>query len=73
MVTQIFETISSAVTEFIGVLTSALGGVVDIFWNATDNTMTPLGVILLVGLGVGLAYFALSFLIRAIRNVGKAN
>ena len=73
MVTEIFETIGSALTGFMEVLQTGFGGVVDLIWNSTDNTMTPLGVILLVGLGVGICYFALSFIIRAIRNVGKAN
>lgn len=73
MVAQMFETIGDALTAFMQVLKEGFDGIIGLVWNATDTTLTPLGVILLIGLGVGVCYFVLSFVIRAIRNVGKAN
>ena len=73
MVAEIFSTIGQALSEFMKVITDGFTSVVGLVWNTTDSSLTPLGIILLIGLGVGVAYFAISFLIRAIRNVGKAN
>lgn len=76
MVSEIFQTIGEALSEFMNVITTGFNSVVGLVWTAGEGgagSLTPLGVILLIGLGVGVAYFAISFLIRAIRNVGKAN
>lgn len=67
IITQIFEVVSSVVTGFLTAITSALNGVVAIFWDAT-NGLTFIGTLMLLGLGIGLVYFAITFVTRLIRK-----
>lgn len=67
IITEIFEVVSSVITGFMTAITSALNGVVAIFWDAT-NGLTFIGTLMLLGLGIGLVYFAISFITRLIRQ-----
>lgn len=64
MVAKIFETITSVITQFITSLTTALNGVIDIFYQE-ETGLTVLGTLLLISLGMGIVYWGF----RLIRNL----
>lgn len=56
-VTAIFETITSAVSAFMGTLGEAINGITSLFWTTGDNAgPTFLGVLMLIVAGIGLVY-----------------
>lgn len=58
-VTTIFETITDAVTNFVGTLGSAISGITELFWSTGENAgPTFLGVLMLILAGIGLVYGA---------------
>lgn len=58
-VTGIFETITSAITSFVGSLGQAINGITNLFWTTGENAgPTFLGVLMLILAGVGLVYGA---------------
>lgn len=64
MVTAIFEAIGTAITQFATILGNGFSGVLSIFYNATDG-LTSVGTLSLIGVGVGLVYWAF----RLVRNL----
>lgn len=64
MVAKIFETITSVITQFVNSLSSALNGVIDIFY-VEETGLTVLGTLLLISLGMGIVYWGF----RLIRNL----
>ena len=67
IVSEIFEVIGNAVTGFMSAITSALSGVTAIFWN-DEKGLTFIGTLMLLGLGIALVYFAISFVTRLVRK-----
>lgn len=67
MITKIFETIGTAISEFLKVLTSGFTNVMPIFYNETDG-FTLIGTLTLIGAGVGLVYW-LFYFIRSLTRV----
>lgn len=56
-VTGIFETITSAITNFMSSLGSALSGITELFWTTGENAgPTFLGVLMLILAGIGIVY-----------------
>lgn len=73
LIQQIFAVIGQAITSFTTALTSAVEGVAGLFYvepSGTETTghMTFLGVLLLIGAGVGLVYFAVRWISRLVRR-----
>lgn len=64
MVSTIFGAISDAITNMVSALTSAVNGVVPLFYDASGTTpqLTFLGTILLIAVGVGIAYWAFNLI-----------
>lgn len=67
MIGQIFQTIQTAITQFMATLTAAINGIVSLFWTAPvgdsgTGELTFLGTIMLIGAGVGLVYWAFYFI-----------
>lgn len=62
MVNAIFSQIGSVVSAMVGTLKTALEGVIDLIWDSTANSnaggLTTFGTLMLIGVGVGLVYFA---------------
>jgi hypothetical protein len=58
MVADIFETIADVVSSYITVLTASFEGLVEIFYNSTTDSITLLGTLALIAVGVGIATFA---------------
>jgi hypothetical protein len=58
MVADIFETIAEVVGSYITVLTASFEGLVEIFYNSTTESITLLGTLALIAVGVGIATFA---------------
>lgn len=68
MVAELWSIISEVVTGFISAIVSAFSGITDIFYTeGVDGGFTVIGQLLLIGLGMGLVYFAFRF----IRNLIK--
>jgi len=63
----IFGAIGEAVEEFLAVIADAIAGIVPVFWNSTTGLLTPLGILLLIGAGIGLVYFAFRLLMKLTR------
>lgn len=63
VVTDILSTITSWLTGFWTLLTSSITSAVGVFWNTTTG-LTPIGILGLFGVGVGLVYLGLNFVMR---------
>lgn len=72
LIQQIFATIGQAITSFTTALTNAVQGVSGLFYTpGTEGgagQMTFLGVLLLIGAGVGLVYFAVRWIAKLVRR-----
>ncbi len=68
MISTIFQTIGEAITSFTNALSSGLTGVVSIFYNNTEGNLTVLGVLLLIGVGCGVVYWAFRLIRGLIKN-----
>jgi hypothetical protein len=58
MVGDIFETIADVVGSYITVLTASFEGLVEIFYDSAAESITLLGTLALIAVGVGIATFA---------------
>lgn len=56
MISAMFTEVAAAITGFSTVLSQAATNVLALFYDAT-NGITPLGSLLLIGVGVGICYF----------------
>lgn len=71
MISAIFDTIKSAISAFTSALADVFSGLEGMFFTTTSGTTTPtmLGLLLLIGAGVGIVYWAFrlikSLVIRA--------
>ena len=65
----LIDTISSIATGLLSLLISLFSSVVGIFWNATDNTPTFLGVVILFVVAVPITYWVINFVIGLIRKI----
>ena len=65
MIESIFSTVGSAITEFASVIGNGFTGIISLFYNSTTSALTPLGELMLIGVGVGLVYMAF----RMIKNL----
>jgi len=63
----IFAAIGDAVNGFLTVITDAVSGIIPVFWASETGTLTPVGILLLIGMGVGLVYFAFRLLMKLTR------
>lgn len=70
MLQQIFTTIGQTVTSFAGVIGNGFEGIISLFWNQADSVMTPLGMLMLIGTGMGLVYWAFK-LVRGLIRLKK--
>lgn len=67
MVTDLWSIISEVLTGFITALVSAFNGITAVFYDATKG-FTVIGQLLLIGLGMGIVYFAFKFIRNLIRR-----
>jgi hypothetical protein len=58
MLGEIFETVAEVISEYITVLTASFEGLVEIFYDSTAESITLLGTLALIAVGVGIATFA---------------
>lgn len=73
MVAEIFEVITQAITQMLSALTSAVNGIVPLFYVAPTGTetsghMTFLGVLLLIAVGVAIVYWAFRLIKGLVRR-----
>jgi len=57
-ISEIFNEVTSVITNFIGSLGQAFNSVTALFWDSTAGAFTFLGVLILIGVGAGLVYLA---------------
>ena len=69
MIAQFWELVVEIVSGFITAITTALGGIVDLFY-VEETGFTVIGQLLLVVLGMGIVYFAFNFIRNLIKNRG---
>ena len=70
MISAMFTEVAAAITSFSTVLAQSVTNVTALFYDAT-NGITPLGSLLLIGVGVGLVYFAFR-LIKGLVSIRRA-
>lgn len=59
MVTAIFEAVGSVITAFAGVIGNGFTALLEIFYSTgTTPGLTPIGILSLIGVGMGLVYWA---------------
>lgn len=57
MVSTIFEVISQAISNFVACLISAVSGLVPIVYDSATTSMTFVGTLLLIAVGMGIVYW----------------
>lgn len=67
IVQEFLEVISDFVTGFWPIVITSITQAISIFWNSTTG-LTPIGVLGLFGLGVGLVYLGMSTAMRFFRK-----
>lgn len=67
LITEIFEVIGGAVTNFATTLSSAVTSITSMFYDPT-NGMTFLGTLLLIAAGVGIVYWGFRLIRGLIRR-----
>ena len=67
MVVKIFDTIGEVVTNYVTILITMFQNVVGIFWDGEANTMTLVGILLLIGIGIGIVKWAFNFVTNLVR------
>lgn len=65
MITAIFQAIGQAITAFGGVIGNGFSSAVALFWNGT--ALTDTGILMLIGAGVALVWFAVALIMKLIR------
>lgn len=65
MLAQLFTTIGTVITSFVGILGNGLAGIISLFWDGTAFTNT--GILMLIPAGVGLVWGAYSLIKALIR------
>lgn len=68
MIAAMFKVVSDTISQFATSLGSALTSITSMFWDAEAGTLTTLGVLGLIGVGIGLVYFAFR-LIRSLMRL----
>lgn len=70
MINAIFSAIGDSISAFAGALSSAFGGITEMFYDSTASTpgLTPLGIVTLITAGVALVVFAFTFVYKLIRK-----
>jgi hypothetical protein len=58
MITEIFDTILEVVTEYTVILQNLFEGLVDIFYDDATTSLTLLGTLALIAVGVGIVAWA---------------
>ena len=67
MVVEFWETIVEVVSGFTNALISAFSNITELFY-VPDDGFTVVGQLLLIGLGMGIVYFAFRFIRALIRR-----
>lgn len=65
MVAEIFNVISSVITNFTACLTSAFTSITAVVWDGT--ALTAIGTLLVIAFGIGVVYFALRYILQLIQ------
>lgn len=73
MVQAIFTTIGEAITNFAQVLGNGFTNLIKLFYDnsATTPGLTPLGILMLIGAGIGIVYWAFA-LVRSLIQAKRA-
>lgn len=72
MVSAIFESIGSVITAFAGVIGNGFTALLEIFYSTsgTNAGLTPIGILSLIGVGMGLVYWAFNLVRGLIKTRG---
>lgn len=70
MVQAIMDTLTSIVQSFGGVLAKVFTSITSIFYDTTENQLTFLGIILLIGVGASLVYWGFKLIQGLLSKVG---
>lgn len=62
-ITEVFDAIGTWIT-------SAVNDLIPMFWNATDNTLTILGTLAVVGLGFSVVFLLIGIIQRFLHFAG---
>lgn len=54
---EIIKAITNVFTEIGTWLVSAVNDLIPMFWNATDNSLTLMGILAIMGLGLSVIFF----------------
>lgn len=62
MISEIFEAVGDVITNFASILGSGFQSLLAIFWDSTANSgaggLTLVGTLSLIGMGIGIVYWA---------------
>lgn len=72
IVSDFFAKIGEVIQGLLGNLTTAMQGVVALFWSA-ENGFTIFGVLLLIAVGGGLVWFAFGLIRSFLGRAGRTN
>lgn len=65
----LFSVITAAVNQGVTLVIGLLNAIIPLFWTATSNEPTFLGVLLLVAAALPLVFWGINFIVRLINRV----
>lgn len=69
MITELWSIVAEVLTGFLSALIEAFMGITEIFYvDGPEGGFTVIGQLLLIGLGMGIVYFAFRFIRNLIRR-----
>lgn len=70
MIASLFTALTEALGGFADAFTSVITDVVGIFWNSTDNSLTLIGTLMVIGLAISVVYGVIRWVSRLVRMRG---
>lgn len=70
MIASLFSALTEALGGFAESFASVVTDVVAIFWNATDNSLTLIGTLMVIGLAISVVYGVIRWISRLVRMRG---
>ena len=67
MIQELFDSIGIIVTNFASTLKDVFTAGLSLIYDSAETTLTPVGILLLLGLGTGLLIWGFKFIRRLIR------
>lgn len=72
MVSELLNIVFSTAGDFFVQLPGLFGSSIGILYNSTTNEFTEIGLLIILPLAIGLAWFGINFIVGLVKKAGKS-